>query len=108
MENNNNLFTFQREYATNKYLEYVKSRGLNDLEYCQQMINLFWLKVDEFPAYNEKCYQEKNKRNYYNSTYDTSNHPDYDYASRYSGISGDYIYSLICVATKIFNDQCKN
>jgi hypothetical protein len=91
---NDELFTFQREYATKKYLEYVKSRGLNDLEYCQQMINLFWLKVDEFPAYNEKCCQERNKRNYYNPIYDTSHHP--------------YIYNLICVATKIFNDQYKN
>jgi hypothetical protein len=104
MNNNMELFTFQRNYATKKYLEYMNSQGY-DMNDANTRIKLFWEKIDYYPTYEDECYKAA-KISGRSLPVNTSKHPDYDYASRYAGISGDYIYSLICYATKLFNENC--
>jgi hypothetical protein len=99
----NNLYTFQREYATKKYLEYMNSKSY-DMNDAITRIQLFWEKIDYYPTYEDECYKAAKKagRSYFSSN---SKHPDYDYAGRMTGISGDYVYSLICFATGIYNTK---
>lgn len=91
---NNDLFTRQREYATSEYLKQADANG-HDHSESERMIKMFWEYVNKYPMYQAECEKKQNKSLYNVPCIDLSKHPDYDYASRYSGIDADYIYSLV-------------
>lgn len=79
---------------------------VNTEEQNLQIINAFYGYIEYYPTYQQKCYEhvtQERKRygNMYPLVHDTSPHPDYDYAARYTGICGDFVRNTVEVLYKI-------
>lgn len=95
-----------RKFITKKYLTYTHERDYKSHpleinqwdEYNQKVINLFWEKLEDFPRYNDECYQhylkQRSKGLIHTMFGSDSSNPDIDYACRISGISSSYMLQL--------------
>src|SRR5262249_15782966 len=64
-----------------------------------QLIDAFYAYVEAYPAYQQRgqenvAAQRKCYGSAYPIPYDESRHPDYDYASRHTGLLGHYVRGL--------------